>query len=87
MKLTVLNQLSDLIIKEAALYDDCANTFARMFAESDNKDYQATFRTKSECANAIREVHKISCQMFHYLESIMSKEELDRLNKIQEDKK
>lgn len=83
MKLTVLNELSDEIMKQAKLLDDNANLYARMFAESDKKEYQVTFRTKTECAAAIREVHKLSCQMFHYLESVMSKEEIDRLNKIE----
>ncbi len=86
MKLTVLNEISIEMIKYAKVYEDTANSFAKLFAETDNKEYQASFRTKSACAEAIRNSHAVACQLFHYLESNMDPKEIERLNKIEEDK-
>jgi len=86
MKLTTLNQLSDAILKEAKLYDDSANIFATMYTDTDDKQFQYQYKTKIECAKAIRNTHSLVCQYLHYIESLIPEKEIEILNRIEADK-
>lgn len=87
MKLITLNQLSDAILKEAKLYNECANNFATMNADTDDKQFQNSYKTKVECSNAIRNIHSLVCQHLHYLESLIPEKEIETLNRIEAEKK
>jgi DNA primase catalytic subunit len=87
MKLTALNDLSDAVLNHARSFDRDANMRATMYARSDNPDDKASFQMYDAKAATIREVHALMCQHLHYLESLLTKDEIAKLNKIEEDKK
>lgn len=87
MKLTALNDLSDDILKRAKSFDTDANMCATMYARSDRPADKASFRMYEAQAATVREIHALVCQHLHYLESLLSKDEIERVNLIEKDKK
>jgi|694.fasta_scaffold07359_28 hypothetical protein len=87
MKLTALNDLCDAILNHARSFDRDANMCATMYARSDNRDDKASFQMYEAKAATVREVHVLMCQHLHYFESLLTKDEIAQLNKIEEDKK
>jgi hypothetical protein len=87
MKLTALNDLCDDILKRAKSFDTDANMCATMYARSDNPDDKASFRMYEAKAAMVREIHALVCQHLHYLESLLTKDEIARFNLIEEQKK
>ena len=87
MKLIALNELSDEILKLAKAHDETKKIWAVLYADNDDKSAQENFRIFGAKSDSIREAHVLVCQHLHYLESLLTKDQIISLNKIEEDKK
>jgi len=87
MKLIALNDLCDEIVKLANFHDETKKMWAVMYADNNDKAAQENFRIFGAKSDAIREAHKLVCQHLHYVESLLTKDEIARFNLIEEQKK
>lgn len=68
MKLDTCNKLADYIIERAMYHRGVAQTSATMYAESDDKEDQNTFKRASYMEKELRELHSVVCQYLHTIE-------------------
>jgi hypothetical protein len=68
MKLDTCNKLADHIIERANYHRQIARTYADMYADTDNKEYQNTFKKACEIEKELRDLHATACLFLHKIE-------------------